>query len=138
MTDRNRKIIKVGLVWATLFVFIRVYAQKGGYKGLSITNKSDDLQKLFETFKTDDYDKFLTTSGFLEPKGWVEMNFPTPFGNMKQKFFEDGTYQLTTYGGQTYDGTWSVDGTINISGLGMYNEGGNIAITAMGLNTALV
>jgi hypothetical protein len=136
MTERNSKILKVGLVWATLLVFTKVYAQKGGYKGLSITNKSEGLQKLFETFKNNDWDKWLSTSGYFEANGWVKMDFPTPFGNMSQKFFEDGKYELVKFDGQKYDGVWSGDGTINISGLGMYNEG-DISITAMGLNTAL-
>lgn len=137
MTDRNRKILKVGLVWATLLIFVRVYAQKGGYKGLSITNKSADLQNLFETFKTNEWDKWLSTSSYFEPKGWILFVFPTPYGNMTQKFYDDGTFNLIKYDGESYNGVWSMDGTINISGLGTFNENGNIAITSMSLNTLL-
>lgn len=136
MTDKGRKILKVGLVWATLLVFVRVYAQKGGYKGLSITNKSPDLQTFFGLLKGYDWDKFTKTSGYFEPKGYVQIDFPTPYGNIIQTFYDDNTYNLKKYDGNEYVGEWNIDGTINISGLGIYNEG-DIAITAMAINTLM-
>jgi hypothetical protein len=137
MTDRNRKILKVGLVWATLLFFVRVYAQKGGYKGLSITNKSPDLQTLFGLLQKYEFDKWATTSGYLEPKGYIRIEYPTPFGNIIQTFYDDNTYNLKKYDGNEYVGEWSVDGSINISGLGIYNEG-DIGITAMAINTLMI
>lgn len=136
MTDKGKKILKVGLVWATLLVFVRVYAQKGGYKGLSITNKSPDLQTLYGLLQKYEWDKWVTTSGYLEPKGYIRMEFPTPYGNIIQTFYDDNTYNLKKYDGNEYVGEWSIDGSINISGLGIYNEG-DIGITAMAINTLM-
>jgi hypothetical protein len=44
---------------------------------------------------------------------------------------------LKKYDGNEYVGEWSVDGSINISGLGIYNEG-DIGITAMAINTLMI
>jgi hypothetical protein len=121
--EKKYKIgIGLGLSAVVVAVFVRIYTQKGGFRGLSISNKSKSLQDIFATFR--DNDANVTTSGYNDPVGYVDFNFKVPYGNILYRFNDDGTLKIVTeWNGATWNGTWSSDGKLNIQNIGVISEG---------------
>jgi len=112
----------VGLSAVIITLFIRIYTQKGGFGGLSISNKSKSLQDIFATFRNNDAN--VTTSSYNDPVGYVDFNFKAPYGNILFRFEDDGKLTIVkAWNNETYKGTWSSDGKLNIENVGQVYEG---------------
>lgn len=131
--DRKVKII-LGAIGVALL--IKIVAQRGGFSGLTIGNKSQKLQDLFKGLNEKNLKA--KTSGIADKVAFVEFDFATPFGIQNSKFYDNGTYVFTKkYNSETYKGNWKESGEIVIDGLGSYNEG-NLTTTALAINTMLM
>jgi len=121
--DKKVKIgLGVGISAVIITLFIRIYTQKGGFGGLSISNKSKSLQDIFATFRNNDAN--VTTSSYNDPKGYVDFNFKAPYGNILFRFEDDGKLTIVkAWNNETYKGTWSSDGKLNIENVGQVYEG---------------
>ncbi|NBO22117.1 hypothetical protein EBU94_02090 [bacterium] len=121
--DKKVKIgLGVGLSAVIITLFIRIYTQKGGFGGLSISNKSKSLQDIFATFRNNDAN--VTTSSYNDPVGYVDFNFKAPYGNILFRFEDDGKLTIVkAWNNETYKGTWSSDGKLNIENVGQVYEG---------------
>ena len=131
--NKNFKIF-LGAVGVALLV--KIFAQRGGFSGVTIGNKSQKLQDLFKGLNAKNVKP--KTSGIADTQDFVEFNFNTPFGIQNSKFYDNGKYVfIKKYNGETYNGNWKANGEIVIDGLGSYNEG-DITTTALAINTMLM
>jgi hypothetical protein len=121
--EKKYKIgLGVGLSAVIITLFIRIYTQKGGFGAISISNKSKSLQDIFATFRKNDAN--VTTSAYNDPKGYVDFNFKAPYGNILFRFEDDGKLTIVkAWNSETYKGTWSKEGVLNIENVGQINEG---------------
>jgi hypothetical protein len=121
--EKKYKIgIGFGLSAVVIAVFVRIYTQKGGFRGFSISNKPKSLQDIFATFRNNDAN--VSTSSYNDTKGYVDFNFKAPYGNILYRFNDDFTMIIVTeWNGVSYNGTWSTDGKLNIENIGQINEG---------------
>lgn len=131
--NKNFKIF-LGIVGVALLV--KIFAQRGGFSGVTIGNKSQKLQDLFKGLN--DKNLKAKTSGLADSQDFVEFDFNTPFGVQNSKFYDNGKYVFTKkYNGETYSGNWKESGEIVIDGLGSYKEG-DLTTTALAINTMLM
>lgn len=131
--ERNTKIV---LTLVGVGLLIKILAQKGGFLGGSIGNKSENLQNVFKAFKDQNYK--IQASNILDNKNFVEFNWDTPYGVQNSKFYEDGKFVFTKkYNGETYNGTWQNNGIIIVDGVGSINEG-SITQSTLALNSMLL
>jgi hypothetical protein len=131
--NKTTKIV-LGLIGVGLF--IKILAQKGGYLGASIGNKSENLQDVYKAFKNENYR--VNSSNLLDAQNFVEFDFQTPYGVQNSKFYDDGKFIFTKkYNNQTYNGTWKKNGEIIVDGVGSINEG-SITQSALALNSMLL
>jgi len=131
--NKNFKIF-VGIIGVGLLV--KILAQRGGFSGATIGNKSKKLQDLFKGLSARNVKP--KTSGITDTLDFVEFDFSTPFGIQNSKFYDNGKYVFTKkYNGETHKGNWKESGEIVIDGLGSYNEG-NLTTTALAINTMLM
>ena len=126
--------IGVALSATIIALFIRIYTQKGGFSGLSISNKSKALQDIFATFRSNDAP--ITTSAYNSPIGYIDYSHKSPYGIILSRFQDDGKLIIVkTYNNETYNGTWSSDGKLNVQNVGLINEGNiynsTVALSAM-------
>jgi hypothetical protein len=85
--NKNFKIF-LGVVGVALF--IKIVAQRGGFSGATIGNKSQKLQDLFKGLN--DKNLKAKTSGLADSQDFVEFDFNTPFGVQNSKFYDNGKY----------------------------------------------
>jgi hypothetical protein len=131
--NKNTKIV-LSLIGVGLL--IKILAQKGGYLGASIGNKSENLQGVYKAFKDQNFK--VNSSNILDSKNFVEFDWNTPYGVQNSKFYDDGKFVFTKkYNGQTYNGTWQNNGIIIVDGVGSINEG-SITQSTLALNTMLL
>lgn len=131
--DKNTKIV-LALVGVGLLV--KIVAQKGGFLGASIGNKSDKLQGVFKAFKDQNYK--VNSSNILDSKNFVEFDWNTPYGVQNSKFYDDGKFVFTKkYNGETFNGTWKNNGELIVDGVGSINEG-SITQSTLALNSMLL
>lgn len=121
--DKRYKIgLGVGLSAVVITLFIRIYTQKGGFGAISISNKPKSLQDIFATFRQNDAN--VTTSKYNDPVGYVDFNFKAPYGTILFRFEDDGKLTIVkAWNSETYKGTWSADGKLNIENVGQIYEG---------------
>lgn len=131
--NKNTKIV-LSLIGVGLL--IKILAQKGGYLGASIGNKSDNLQGVFKAFKDENYK--VNSSNILDSKNFVEFDWNTPYGVQNSKFYDDGTFVFTKkYNNETFKGTWKNNGELIVDGVGSINEG-SITQSTLALNSMLL
>lgn len=131
--DKNTKIV-LALIGVGLLV--KIVAQKGGFLGASIGNKSDNLQGVFKAFKNENYK--VNSSNILDSKNFVEFDWNTPYGVQNSKFYDDGKFVFTKkYNGETFNGTWKNNGELIVDGVGSINEG-SITQSTLALNSMLL
>jgi hypothetical protein len=128
--------IGIGIVLSASIIalFIRIYTQKGGFSGLTIANKSKALQDIFATFRSNNAP--VTTSDYNAEIGYVDYSHKSPYGIILSRFQDDGKLIIIkTYNNETYNGTWSSDGKLNVQNVGLINEGNiynsTVALSAM-------
>jgi hypothetical protein len=132
----DKKAVKIVLGLIGLGLLVKIVAQKGGFLGASIGNKSENLQDIYKAFRDGNYK--INSSNILDSQKFVEFNWDTPYGVQNSKFYEDGKFVFTKkYNNQTYQGVWKNNGELIVDGVGSINEG-SITQSTLALNTMLL
>jgi hypothetical protein len=130
------KTTKILLTLVGVGLLVKILAQKGGFLGASIENKSENLQGVFKAFKDGNWN--VNSSNVLDSKSFVEFKFNTPYGVQVSKFFDDGAFELKKeYNNEVFKGIWKNNGELIVDGIGSINEG-SITQSSLALNTMLL
>lgn len=130
------KTTKILLTLVGVGLLVKILAQKGGFLGASIGNKSENLQGVFKAFKDGNWN--VNSSNVLDSKSFVEFKFNTPYGVQVSKFFDDGAFELKKeYNNEVFKGIWKNNGELIVDGIGSINEG-SITQSSLALNTMLL